>query len=78
MNKVTQEIQTLLFYMFRVFPIKNNKVVINSYMGRGYGGEGKAIVDQLLKQSVDYDFVWLCDNETVAAPKGIQIGRAHV
>lgn len=72
MNKVTQEIQTLLFYMFRVFPIKNNKVVINSYMGRGYGGEGKAIVDQLLKQSVDYDFVWLCDNETVAAPKGIR------
>jgi len=72
MNTVTQGIQIMLFYTFRMFPIRPNKIVINSYMGRGYGGEGKAIADQLLKQKKNYDIVWLCNDIRESAPKGIR------
>ncbi len=41
-------------------------------MGRGYGGEGKAIADQLLQQEIEYDIVWLCNEKSEFAPKGIR------
>lgn len=62
----------LLFYLFRVFPMKKNKVVIDSYGGRGFGDNGKYIAKELLKRGGDIDIVWLCSDLTEPMPDGIR------
>ncbi|ART78810.1 CDP-glycerol glycerophosphotransferase family protein [Oceanisphaera avium] len=49
---------SLLFYFA---PLKKNKIVFNSNYGKGYGDNGKYIVEALLKQDQDYDIVWMLD-----------------
>lgn len=42
----------------RILPIVNNKIVIVNYYGKGYGDNGKAIVQKLLMQDIPLDIVW--------------------
>ncbi|MBQ3551530.1 MAG: CDP-glycerol glycerophosphotransferase family protein, partial [Clostridia bacterium] len=43
---------------FRVFPINRKKIVICNYFGKGYGDNGKAIAEALLKRDPELDIVW--------------------
>ena len=54
---------TMLFYIFRLFPIKNNKVVISSYMGKGYGDNAKYICEEIKRRNLPLDVVWLLQNK---------------
>ncbi len=54
-------IGSLLFYVCRIFPIKNNKIVCCSFLGKGYGDNGKAIIQSLVTDGRSYDIVWLYD-----------------
>ena len=62
----------MLFYCLRFFPVKKNKVVVESYDGRGYSDEGKAICDSLLKKKSNLDIVWLVRDTSMKAPFGIR------
>lgn len=62
----------LLFYFFRLFPINNNKIVISSYLGKGYGDNAKYIVNELLKED-RLDIVWLVRGNNTTFPKKIRI-----
>ena len=68
LRRVKWKFLTCLFYLFRVFPIKNNKIVISSYFGRGYGDNAKYIIDELLKASEVYDIVWLLKDVSNSLP----------
>ena len=72
MDTIKDCIMTMLFYLYRVFPIVKNKIVVCSYLGRGYGGEGELIVDKLLESGKDYDIVWLVRNPGEKMPKGVR------
>ena len=48
----------LLMTAFRICPINRKKVVICSYFGKGYGDNGKAIAEALLKLDPTLDIVW--------------------
>ena len=48
----------LMMTAFRVCPINRKKVVICSYFGKGYGDNGKAIAEALLKLDPELDIVW--------------------
>lgn len=64
-----------LFYLFRVCPVQKNKVVCSSFMGKGYGDNCKAIVEELIKDGRKYDIVWLSDpavNQSVQFPSFIR------
>lgn len=61
-----------VYKMFSVFPIKRNKIVFSSYMGKGFGDNGKYIALELLKQPSKYDIVWLCKNMDEHFPEGIR------
>lgn len=50
-------------FLFRVFPIEKNKIVICNFSGRGYGDNGKYIVEEILKENKGYDVVWLLKKE---------------
>lgn len=62
MEMIKRYIMICLYYMFRVCPIKQNKIVICNYLGKGYGDNAKYIVNELLKTDKQYDIVWLLRN----------------
>lgn len=46
-------------WFYRFLPIKKNKIVFDNIAGSGYGENMKAIVDEILKQELDVEIVWL-------------------
>ena len=51
----------VLFYFFRIFSIKNNRIVFVNFSGKGYGDNPKYIAEELKKG--DYDLIWLVNNK---------------
>ena len=47
-----------LYYIFRIFPIQKNKIFIQSFNGKGYGDNPKYIVEEILRQGLDFVIVW--------------------
>ncbi|ULQ60043.1 CDP-glycerol glycerophosphotransferase family protein [Brucepastera parasyntrophica] len=46
------------YYLFRIVPIKKYKIFISNYSGKGYSDNAKYIVENILKQKLDFDLVW--------------------
>lgn len=57
----------------RMLPIEQNKIVISSYYGRGFGDNLRPIAEELLRRDKDLKIVWLTAGENAAAslPEGI-------
>jgi CDP-glycerol glycerophosphotransferase len=49
--------------LFNLMPIEKRKIVICSYLGKGYGDNGKYIAEEIIKQELDCDIVWLLKKE---------------
>ena len=73
MEWIMDKVIICLYYLFRIFPIRNDRIVISSYLGKGYGDNGKYIVEELLRQKKNYDIVWLCKNTAEEFPKGVRV-----
>lgn len=72
-NKICVIIAPIIFIVFRVFKIKNNKIVIVNGFGNGYGDNQKYICDELIGRNIDIDMVWLVNNICDASiPKEIR------
>lgn len=52
----------VVYFIFRIFPIKENKVVVSNYVGKGYGDNAKYIVEELLNRNKNIDIVWLIND----------------
>lgn len=52
-------------YFYWLFPIKRNKIVVSNFRGKGYGDNGKYIVEEILRQELQYDIVWLLKKELI-------------
>lgn len=61
-----------LYYICRIFPINNKKIVISSYYGKGYGDNAKYIVEEIIRQDLDWDIVWLCNKSIDTMPKVVR------
>ncbi len=73
MQGLFDSLMIVLFYLLRVFPIKKNKIVISSYLGKGYGDNPKYIVEKLLERNQQYDIVWLAKNINGSFPKEVRV-----
>lgn len=62
---------TSLYYLFRIFPIKKNKIFVKNFYGRGYGDSPKYVVDYILNHYKGHDVVW-CVNADYVFPDGIR------
>lgn len=51
---------------------KQNKIVFVNFLGRGYGDSPKYIAEEILRQSLPYDLVWLVYNRNDIFPDGIR------
>lgn len=56
------KIISLVLYIFRLFPIKKNKVCFINFSGKGYGDNPKYITEEILKENEDIDVVWFVKN----------------
>lgn len=57
----------LLFCLIKalhVFPIDSKKIIIVSYWGKGYGDNGKAIVNALHSKGCNYTYYWAISKKT--------------
>lgn len=61
------------YYIFRVFPIKKNKIVFCNYLGKGYGCNPKYIADELLSRGNNYEMIWLSNELKIEMPVGIRV-----
>ena len=60
---------------FRLLPIRNNRIFVSNYYGRGFGDNCKYIVDELNKHG-NYDIRWLTkDGEKKDFPKNVKSVR---
>lgn len=70
---LTAKIQSLLFYLFRLFPIRDKKIVFTCIEGTtGYSCNPKYIAEEFLKRDEGYELVWLVNDITKQFPKGIK------
>lgn len=72
-NNLKIKLKVFLYYFFRIFPIKSNKIVIMNYYGKGYGDNAKYIVEYLLKNKIDCEIVWICNHLNEQFPSEVRI-----
>lgn len=57
--------QIIGFVLTLFFPLKNDKIVICNYYGKGYGDNAKYIVEEIIKQNLNYDIVWMLKGDLI-------------
>ncbi len=57
-DKITPIYTKFFMYLFRIFPIDENKIFIVSYFGKGYGDNGKYIAEELLRKDKNLKIYW--------------------
>lgn len=69
-------LNSFLFIVMRIFPVKKNKIVCCNMKGKRYGDNPKYIVDEIMRRKLDYEIVWLMKDEFDAEmPEGIRKAR---
>ncbi|MFL2112494.1 CDP-glycerol glycerophosphotransferase family protein [Latilactobacillus curvatus] len=65
----------LINYLFPsyLFPIKKNKIIFDSFRGKGFSGNGKYVTFELLKKNENLDIVWLDNQSQDKYPDGIRV-----
>lgn len=76
----TAGIQSILFYLFRIFPINSRKIVFCCIEGTtGYSCNPKYIAEECIRRNAmgetDYELVWLVNDITKKFPKEIKVVR---
>ncbi len=72
MERVREFICRFLFIIFRIFPIKKNKVVVINFYGNGYGDNPKYICEELIKTHEELDVIWLVNKMDDVFPNQIR------
>ena len=59
-------------YQWQKLPVDNNKILFDNFGGRGYGCNPKYIAEEIIKQNLGYDLVWLVKDDNAFVPDGIR------
>lgn len=64
-------------YVCGILPIQKNKIIFNCYSGRAYADSQKYIANEILRQNLPFQLVWLVRDNSVSIPdriKKVRIG----
>lgn len=64
-------------YVCSILPIQKNKIIFNCYSGRAYADSQKYIANEILRQNLPFQLVWLVKDNNVNIPgriKKVRIG----
>ncbi len=59
-------------FLLKIFKINNRKIVFDNFLGKGYGCNPKYIAEEIIKEKLDYDMVWLVKDKKEDIPKKIR------
>lgn len=60
------------FFGSKLFKVKKNKIVFDNFNGKGYGCNPKYIAEEIIRQKLDCDLVWLVNDLNEEMPKEIR------
>lgn len=60
--------KTFLFYAFRIYPVRKNKIVFCNFSGKRCGDSPRTISDAIREKHPDWDIVWLTHPKYKPAP----------
>lgn len=74
LKKIKNVIKKIIvrFFSSKIFKIKKNKIVFDNFSGKGYGCNPKYIAEEIIRQKLDYDLVWLVSDMNQEFPKEIR------
>lgn len=73
MNLIVRILRRVFWVLCKACPVKKNKVVFQSYYGRGYGDNPKYVAEALRKTGELIDFVWVVNSsENPDLPDGFR------
>ena len=55
-----------------MLPVRRGKIVFANFLGRGMGGSPKYIAEEILREKLPYDLVWLVEDTNATFPEGIR------
>ncbi len=62
-RKIKAMLNSICFYICRLFPIKNNLISVCTFEGKGgFGCNPKYLVQELHRRNPDYEFVWFVND----------------
>ena len=71
-QNVTNQYSAQIVTVFNRLELSNNKIVFVSFRGRGYGCNPKYIAEEILRQNLPYDLVWLVNDMNEPMPAKIR------
>lgn len=72
-RKFKAYLNSLCFFMCRLFPIKRNLISVCTFEGKGgFGCNPKYVVQEMHKQNPDYEFVWFVNDMNKEFPEYIK------
>ena len=72
-RKIKAMLNSICFYVCRIFPIKNNLISVCTFEGKGgFGCNPKYIVQELHRRDPDYEFVWFVNDMNKEFPDYIK------
>ncbi|MGN0493206.1 MAG: CDP-glycerol glycerophosphotransferase family protein [Acutalibacteraceae bacterium] len=76
MNLLLRILRRMFWIICRALPIDENKIVFQSYYGRGYSDNPKYIAEELRKSADNIDFVWVSNGrENPVVPENFRVVR---
>ncbi len=60
---IRHKLISFFFYLFRIFPIDNQKIVYSNFSGKGYGGNPKYIYEEAVSRHPDWKSVWIISSD---------------
>ena len=63
--------------IFKYAKIQKNKIIFNNFNGKGYGDSPKYIANEIIKQRLPYDLVWIVRNKETNMPPCIRKVRLN-
>ena len=58
--------------LLKWLPVSRHKIVFNNFYGKGYGDSPKYIAEEIRRQGLDVDMVWLVNDLSMDFPPGIR------
>lgn len=74
LKKIIRRLREIRYNFFgtRIFKIKKNKIVFDNFLGKGYGCNPKYIAEEIIRQKLNYDLVWLVSDMSQEIPNEIR------
>lgn len=71
---IREDIKYYIFsYMYKRKRVQENKILFNNFMCRGFGDNPKYIAEEIMRQKLPYQLVWIIQKgDTTNVPRGIR------